>query len=78
MQIGDVVHLDGLKAEYSMFGRDRFSACTLPEGEYVVVGVEDGYVSLAWKDLTGIASRKHRYRVEASALLLQPRETATA
>ena len=30
MQIGDVIHLDGLKAEYNFCGRDRFSACTFP------------------------------------------------
>ncbi len=39
MQIGDVVHLDGLKAEYSLFGRDRFSSCTLPDGDYVCTRV---------------------------------------
>jgi hypothetical protein len=63
MQIGDVVHLDGLKAEYSLFGRDRFSACTLPEGDYVIVGIEEGYVKLAWSEFGGSPSRKHRYRI---------------
>ncbi|HMK34232.1 MAG TPA: hypothetical protein VK463_04125 [Desulfomonilaceae bacterium] len=64
MQIGDLVHLDGLKAEYSLFGRDRFSTCTLPDGDYFIVGFEEGYVKLAWSDATGTPSRKHRYRVE--------------
>jgi len=63
MQIGDVIHLDGLKAEYSLFGRDRFSTCTLPNGDYVILGFEEGYVKLAWSDVTGTPSRKHRYRI---------------
>ena len=45
MQIGDVIHLDGLKAEYNFFGRDRFSACTLPDGDYLIVALEDNYGS---------------------------------
>ncbi len=67
MQVGDVVHLDGLKAEYSLFGRDRFCACTLPDGDYVVVGFEDEYVNLAWSEAGGGPSRKHRYRIERRA-----------
>jgi hypothetical protein len=67
MRIGDVVHLDGLKGEYSLFGRDRFCACTLPDGDYVIVGFEDGYVKLAWSEVSGAPSRKHRYRVDRSA-----------
>jgi hypothetical protein len=67
MQVGDVVHLDGLKAEYSLFGRDRFSACTLPNGDYVIVGFEEKYVKLAWSDASGYPSRKHRYRIEITA-----------
>lgn len=63
MQIGDVIHLDGLKAEYSLFGRDRFSTCTLPDGDYVILGFEEGYVKLAWSDEAGAPSRKHRYRI---------------
>ena len=50
MQIGDVIHLDGLKAEYNFFGRDRFSACTLPDGDYVIVALEDNHIKLAWTD----------------------------
>jgi len=65
MQLGDVIHLDGLRAEYSLYGRDRFTACTLPDGDYVVVGFEDGYVRLAWSD-AGHPSRKHRYRIPGS------------
>jgi hypothetical protein len=68
MQIGDVVHLDGIKAEYSLFGKDRFSSCTLPDGDYVIVGLEEDYVSLAWSDPSGYPSRKHRYRIDANAL----------
>ena len=67
MQVGDIVHLDGQKAEYSLFGRDRFSTCTLPNGQYIIVGLEDRYVSLAWSESDGGASRKHRYRMEKSA-----------
>jgi hypothetical protein len=68
MQVGDVVHLNGLKAEYSLFGKDRFSRCTLPDGDYVVVGVESDYVKLAWSEYGGSPSRKHRYRIELDAL----------
>jgi len=64
MQVGDVIHLDGVKAEYSLFGRDRFSACTLPDGYYVILGFEENYVRLAWSDSEGIPSRKHRYRIQ--------------
>jgi hypothetical protein len=64
MQVGDVIHLDGLKAEYSLFGKDRFSACTLPNGNYVIVGFEEKYVKLAWSESDGFPSRKHRYRIE--------------
>jgi hypothetical protein len=63
MEIGDVIRLNGLKAEYSLFGKDRFSRCTLPEGNYVIVGFEEGYVKLAWSDIDGHPSRKHRYRI---------------
>jgi len=64
MRVGDVIHLDGLKAEYSLFGKDRFSDCTLPDGDYVVVGFEEQYVKLAWSDGGGNPSRKHRYRIQ--------------
>jgi hypothetical protein len=68
MQIGQVIHLDGLKAEYSLFGKDRFSNCTLPDGDYFVMGLEDDYIKLAWSDQTGRPSRKHRYRVKTCVL----------
>ena len=68
MQVGDVIHLDGLKAEYSLFGKDRFSNCTLPDGDYVVVGFEDSYTKLAWSDAAGQPSRKHRYRIRVTDL----------
>jgi hypothetical protein len=67
MQIGDIIHLNGLRAEYNLFGRDRFSACTLPNGDYVILALEDNYVKLAWSDSSGCPSRKHRYRIEKSA-----------
>jgi hypothetical protein len=67
MQIGDVVHLDGLKAEYNRFGRDHFAACTLPDGDYVILGFRNNYVELAWSDPTGCPSRKHRYRISKAA-----------
>ena len=69
MQIGDVIHLNGLKAEYNFFGRDRFSACTLPDGDYLIVALEDNYIKLAWTDAGGYPSRKHRYRVGKAALI---------
>jgi hypothetical protein len=68
MEIGDIVHLDGLKAEYSLYGKDRFTTCTLPDGNYVIVAIEDAYIKLAWRDLTGYPSRKHRYRVEKAII----------
>jgi len=71
MRVGEVIHLDGQKAEYSLYGRDRFSACTLPNGNYVVLGFEDNYVQLAWSDADGGVSRKHRYRIERSAVASQ-------
>jgi hypothetical protein len=64
MRIGDIIHLDGLSAEYNLFGRDQFSTCTLPDGDYVVVALEDNHIKLAWTDASGRPSRKHRYRVE--------------
>jgi hypothetical protein len=67
MQIGDVIHLDGQKAEYNLFGRDRFSACTLPDGDYEILAVEGDRVKLAWTDAMGCASRKHRYRIVKTA-----------
>ncbi len=67
MQIGDIIHLDGLRAEYNFFGRDRFSACTLPDGDYVIVALEDNHIKLAWTDASGCPSRKHRYRIGKAA-----------
>lgn len=64
MQVGDTIHLDGIKAEYSLFGKDRFSSCTLPDGNYIVLGFEEQYVKLAWRDSGGYPSRKHRYRID--------------
>lgn len=68
MRIGDILHLDGLKAEYNRFGRDQFSACTLPDGNYVIVALEDNHVKLAWTDASGFPSRKHRYRLVKTAV----------
>jgi hypothetical protein len=67
MQIGDVVHLDGLKAEYNRFGGDHFAACTLPDGDYVIVALDDNHVKLAWSDAGGCPSRKHHYRIGKEA-----------
>jgi hypothetical protein len=67
MQIGDVVHLDGLTAEYNHFGRDHFATCRLPDGNYVIVALEENHVKLAWTDSTGCPSRKHRYRMGKAA-----------
>jgi hypothetical protein len=63
MHVGDVVRLDGLKAEYSRFGKDRFSSCTLPDGNYVILAIEDSYVNLVWSDAFGTVVRKHQYRI---------------
>jgi hypothetical protein len=68
MQIGDVIHLDGLKAEYNHFDRGHFAACTLPDGDYVIVAFEDNHVKLAWTDAGGCPSRKHRYRIGKVAI----------
>jgi hypothetical protein len=70
MQVGDVIHLDGLKGEYSLFGKDRFSTCTLPDGDYVVLAFEEDYVRLAWSDAPGFPSKKHRYRIERGAVTI--------
>jgi hypothetical protein len=67
MRIGDIVHLDGLKAEYSLYGKDRFTTCTLPDGNYIIVGIEESYIKLAWSDIRGIPSKKHRYRIQLAA-----------
>lgn len=67
MRIGDIIHLDGLRAEYNFFGRNQFSACTLPDGDYVILGFEEDHVKLAWSDAGGHPSRKHRYRVGKAA-----------
>lgn len=67
MQIGDIIHLNGVRAEYSRFGGNRFSACTLPDGDYVILGFEDNHVKLAWSDPGGYPSRKHRYRIGKAA-----------
>jgi len=68
MQIGDIMHLDGLKAEYSLYGRDRFTTCTLPDGNYIIVGIEDSYIKLAWSDVRGCPSKKHRYRIHMATI----------
>ncbi len=69
MQIGDIIHLDGLRAEYNRFGRDHFSACTLPDGDYVILGFEGDHLKLAWSDASGLPSRKHRYRIVKAACM---------
>ena len=69
MRIGDIIHLDGLSAEYDLFGRDHFSTCTLPDGDYVIVALEGNHVKLAWTEPGGCPSRKHRYRIGKDALI---------
>jgi len=66
MRIGDILHLDGVRAEYNLFGRDRFSACILPDGDYVIVALDASHVKLAWTGADGCPSRKHRYRITKS------------
>ena len=68
MEKGDVIHLKGIKAEYRLFGKKTYSQCILPDGDYIVLGIEDGFVNLAWSDTQGNPSRKHRYRVAESEL----------
>ena len=68
MKIGDILHLSGLKAEYSLFGKDRFSTCTLPDGDYVITEIADRHLGLAWTDPDGSPSRKHRYRIAKTKL----------
>ena len=69
MKIGDVIHLNGIKAEYRLHGKKSFHGCVMPDGDYVVLDFEQGHTHLAWRDGGGLPSKKHRYRV-ADALLL--------
>lgn len=70
MKVGDVIHLNGIKAEYRLFGKKSFRGCIMPDGDYVVLGFEQGHVNLAWQEADGQPSKKHRYRVED--LLMPP------
>lgn len=73
MKVGDVIHLNGIKAEYRLFGKKSFRGCIMPDGDYVVLSFEEGHVNLAWQEADGRPSKKHRYRVED--LLMPPLPT---
>jgi hypothetical protein len=63
MEAGDRIHLRGIRAEYRLFGKTSFHGCILPAGDYVVLSFEQGHVNLAWREIDGEPSKKHRYRV---------------
>lgn len=64
MEAGDTIHLKGIKAEYRLFGKTSFLGCTMPRGDYVILGFEQSHINLAWIEADGRPSKKHRYRVE--------------
>lgn len=64
MEAMQVIHLNGIKAEYRRFGKVSFHGCIMPDGDYVVLSFEQGHINLAWREPDGAPSRKHRYRVE--------------
>jgi hypothetical protein len=64
MKAGNTIHIKGMKAEYRLYGKKAFHGCIMPDGDYVVMSIEQGHVNLAWKETDGEPSRKHRYRVE--------------
>jgi hypothetical protein len=64
MEAMQVIHLNGVKAEYRRFGKTSFHGCIIPDGDYVVLSFEQDHINLAWKEPDGSPSRKHRYRVE--------------
>ncbi len=73
MKIGDIIHLNGIKAEYRLHGKQSSYGCIMPDGDYVVLEFEQGHTHLAWREAGGHPSKKHRYRVD-DTLLLQERE----
>ena len=36
----------------------------MPDGNYIVLSFEPGYINLAWQEIDGDASKKHLYKVE--------------
>ncbi len=68
VEIGDVIHLNGIKAEYRLYGKRSFFGCIMPDGDYVVLDFEQGHTYLAWSEAGGYPSRKHRYRVDDTLL----------
>ncbi len=68
MEIGDIIHINGIKAEYRLYGKRSFSGCIMPDGDYVILDFEQGHTFLAWREAGGHPSRKHRYRVDDTLL----------
>lgn len=64
MEAGDTIHINGIKAEYRLFGKTSFHGCIMPDGDYLVLSFEQDHVNLAWRETDGQPSRKHLYRVE--------------
>lgn len=69
MEAGDTIHLNGIEAEYRLFGKASFHGCVMPDGDYVILSFEQGHVNLAWRETDGRPSKKHRYRVEDLQIL---------
>jgi hypothetical protein len=68
MQVGDIIHLNGIKAEYRLHGKSGSYGCIMPDGDYVVLKFEQGHIHLAWREAGGQPSKKHRYRVDSALL----------
>ena len=64
MKAGDILHLHGIRAEYKLYGKKGFRGCIMPDGNYIVLSFEPGYINLAWQEIDGDASKKHLYKVE--------------
>jgi hypothetical protein len=77
MNAGNTIHINGIRAEYRLYGKKAFNGCIMPDGDYVVMSIERGHVNLAWKETDGEPSRKHRYRVADHLILdlLRTRQT---
>jgi hypothetical protein len=68
VEIGDIIHLNGIKADYRLYGKKSFHGCIIPDGDYVVLDFEQGHTHLAWREVGGYPSKKHRYRVDDTLL----------
>ena len=64
MKAGDILHLNGIRAEYKLYGKKGFRGCIMPDGNYIVLSFEQGFVNLAWQEIDGDPSKKHLYKVE--------------